>query len=1054
MRHSWRAIALALTLVLFGAMLVDVGTSPHADAAISDTPNTSIPSVETIGTIETSLRDGDLLYIAGDFTSVMGVQRGGLAAIDLSTNTVTSWNPNICGNSFPSTCESDSDINVKAMAIDGTGSSATIYLGGSFKGTSSEDRTNLMAIPANSNHATAWNPIPDAAVTALSIDSASSPHRVYVGGDFSNFGEDADIARSNLAAFEVGDSEPLPFDVSSYLSNTTINALNVDPSIGTLYVGGNFTISPGGSDPDITNLVAFDTDTAEPTSWQPNPDGVVNTIVRDESGTSALIYIGGNFTHVGSDARGRLAAIPANSSSATSWNPGASNSVKTLAITGTGSSATLLVTGTFGILGGQTRFSVGQLAANTNAATSFNTSIGFPSINTAVDDSSRNQIIIGGMFPSANSQNAWSLGTFSTATSELTNDFNVSLPGSVLNTVADGDYIYIGGKFNRVGNKYVTNLAQISRSTNQATNFSTTFVGGGANFQVMGLALDDDTLYVGGNFTEVGGETRSNLAALDTADASVKAWNPGANNIVSDFVIDGTGSSATIYVGGAFTTLGGATRHGLGAVPANSDSATSFDPDLSVGAANNGGGYTASMELSGSGSTATLYVGGSFGYVGTDTRNNFAAIDVSTSQATSLVGNLTSGGDPTAAVVYELALDGNDGRIYLAGTFDEVNGQSRTGLAAFDTSTETLLPWTAEINIEMLHMSGWVFSLAVDGIGDDATIYFGGIYDTINGDSSPGINAVDGTGTVLSWSPSIPILTYSLTLIDGPTKQLITGGATLGDDLYATDITAGTSGAYAFDINATPPTTTTTTTAPTTTTTDPTTSTTFPAQGQKLPIIGDKAYEIKNGSLITHTVPLPSTVLPVKSVLSSNGKMWSLGADGGIFTSPGAKFWGSLGGMHLVSPVVSMALYQDGQGYWVTAQDGGVFSFGHANYFGSMAGTHLNDPVVDIQPTKSGNGYWLTAGDGGVFSFGDARFHGSMANFKLNKPVTAIARTASGDGYYLLGKDGGVFTFGDARYCGSTRVDSPKTAEGLFVAGVGDYYVTYSDGTAAHRVCH
>ena len=65
-------------------------------------------------------------------------------------------------------------------------------------------------------------------------------------------------------------------------------------------------------------------------------------------------------------------------------------------------------------------------------------------------------------------------------------------------------------------------------------------------------------------------------------------------------------------------------------------------------------------------------------------------------------------------------------------------------------------------------------------------------------------------------------------------------------------------------------------------------------------------------------------------------------------------------------------------GYYEVAADGGGFTFGGARFFGSMAGRHLNSPIVGIVPTPGDGGYWLVAADGGIFSFGDAASLGSM----------------------------------------------------------------------------
>jgi hypothetical protein len=69
-----------------------------------------------------------------------------------------------------------------------------------------------------------------------------------------------------------------------------------------------------------------------------------------------------------------------------------------------------------------------------------------------------------------------------------------------------------------------------------------------------------------------------------------------------------------------------------------------------------------------------------------------------------------------------------------------------------------------------------------------------------------------------------------------------------------------------------------------------------------------------------------------------------------------------------------MASTLDGGGYWLAAADGGVFNFGDAPFLGSAGGLHLSTPVVSIAPTRSGDGFWLGTADGSLYTFGDAGY--------------------------------------------------------------------------------
>jgi hypothetical protein len=91
-----------------------------------------------------------------------------------------------------------------------------------------------------------------------------------------------------------------------------------------------------------------------------------------------------------------------------------------------------------------------------------------------------------------------------------------------------------------------------------------------------------------------------------------------------------------------------------------------------------------------------------------------------------------------------------------------------------------------------------------------------------------------------------------------------------------------------------------------------------------------------------------------------------------------------------------MAATLDGGGYWAVASDGGIFSFPDAKFYGSTGNLTLNKPVVGMAATPDTQGYWLVASDGGIFSFPDAKFYGSVPGILqpgqvLNAPVVGMA---------------------------------------------------------------
>jgi hypothetical protein len=106
--------------------------------------------------------------------------------------------------------------------------------------------------------------------------------------------------------------------------------------------------------------------------------------------------------------------------------------------------------------------------------------------------------------------------------------------------------IYVGGSFTKVGP--VTIGAQLLDFTGAAIPPLLRVDG-----VVMAIAADGfGGWYLGGSFTSVQGEARSNLAQLD-AGGGVTSWAPDPNGAVRTIVV----GSGEFYVGGEFTTIAG-----------------------------------------------------------------------------------------------------------------------------------------------------------------------------------------------------------------------------------------------------------------------------------------------------------------------------------------------------------------------------------------------------------------------------------------------------------------------------------------------------------------
>jgi hypothetical protein len=264
------------------------------------------------------------------------------------------------------------------------------------------------------------------------------------------------------------------------------------------------------------------------------------------------------------------------------------------------------------------------------------------------------------------------------------------------------------------------------------------------------LALKAGKLYVGGYFASVGGQSRQNLAAIDTSTGTVTAWNPNPDG----GEIDGlAATNSTVYVSGAFDTIGGQTRSGLAALNTTTGNATAWNPNPT-----GGGVGVQAIALAGS----VLYVGGDFTAIGGQNRKALAAIDTSSGAATAWNPVLALDSPFGGVYVDALAVSGNS--IYIDGNFNYVGGQARQQLAEVDATTGTPTAWNPG------GVGGEVAAFAVT----DSSVYIGGNFAGIGSTTRYYLVEVDrDAGSLTTWNPAVDGRVAALTTSAG---KLYVGG--------------------------------------------------------------------------------------------------------------------------------------------------------------------------------------------------------------------------------------------------------------------------------------
>jgi hypothetical protein len=258
-------------------------------------------------------------------------------------------------------------------------------------------------------------------------------------------------------------------------------------------------------------------------------------------------------------------------------------------------------------------------------------------------------------------------------------------------------------------------------------------VGYQPNGIVRDIIVVGNTAYLGGQFTSLKSAngattvTRNHAAAIDMTTGNVLPWNPNANGIVYSILPSGN----NIYLGGSFTTVGGATHKNLAEVNATSGAVVSAftnssKPNQAVRALVIANG--------------NLYIGGAF----TTPRPYLAEVNATTNTYIPAWQPVVDG------EVRALATDTSQTRIVEGGFQQCATGSGcdgRIAIGAVDTTAGAFVPFAYKGPPTFVPPPGFPYRpFQVIGFAQDGNTLFA--EGTGNGGTALSLNMDDGT---LNW---------------------------------------------------------------------------------------------------------------------------------------------------------------------------------------------------------------------------------------------------------------------------------------------------------------
>ena len=517
----------------------------NADGSL-DLSFNPVSGINRLGTSTAVLGDGKLL-IAGYFYNTATGTRQYVSRLNANGSVDSSYNSNIPYSPYYA--------RVYSIALQPDGK---LLVGGNFTEVNGTPRNGIARLNANGTLDSSFNPGTgvDQSVNTIALQEDG---KVLIGGPFSGVNG---TARPYLARLNVNGSVDSSFKPGSGIADTRASlwAVAVQPD-GKVLIGGSFTSVSQASHSGIARLR---TDGSLDSSFNAITDGngaVLSLAVQPDG----KVLIGGTFTTVNTISRNRIARLNADGSLDPTFDPGfgPSNNVLSLALQPDGK---VLIGGLFGTVNGNaTRGGFARLNADGSLDTTFASSIfaGDAGSVYAITVQPDGKIIRGGQHLAR---------VDATGSLDQTFDPGAGPSGWVFSVVLQSDgRVLIGGLFGTVNGTVRTGLARLNADGSLDGGFDPAVSGGVDGTEVESLALQPDgKVLVGGNFTMVNGTARHSLARLNPDGSLDSSFDPGIIAGGSSSSNDGPArtevhalslqADGELLVGGNFTTVNGVAR--------------------------------------------------------------------------------------------------------------------------------------------------------------------------------------------------------------------------------------------------------------------------------------------------------------------------------------------------------------------------------------------------------------------------------------------------------------------------------------------------------------
>ena len=528
-----------------------------------------------------------------------------------------SFNPNLTGLN---------DV-VDAITVQPDGK---ILVSGSFSFIGGQPRYALARLEPLNGTADSFNPAIGEQIVGIVVQSDG---RILVNGSF--FGLTGGQPRNRIARLDPITGLADSFDPNP--GQSTHPALRVEALVpqpdGKIIAGGYFSAFTPNGEPQVARNYAARLEADGGVEQILNLNAIGAKIVATAIQPDGKILIGGLFKNILGVQRDNIARLNADGTLDQQFDPSSGGEVDAIAVEPDGY---IMVSGAFTDIGQASRHYVARLNGVTGGAFSFNGANPNDRV-TAMVVQPDGKVLLGGAFTNIGGKTRNHIARLDPI-SGLADTFDPNANGAVNSMVWQNN-----GKSGQSGSQSGRGRPRESFRSSAAT----------------------DKILVGGNFSNIGGISRSHLARLDANTGVADTFAPAIDGPIDSIDVQPDGS---IMITGQFSHINGQPCNGIAQLDGVTGMPTAFN------AQNNGAISSMVMQSDGK-----LMVSGVFTSIGGQAHNYLARIDGATGMADGFDANADN-------EVVSLGLPA-DGKILAGGTFDKIGGQERNLFARLVNDT-------------------------------------------------------------------------------------------------------------------------------------------------------------------------------------------------------------------------------------------------------------------------------------------------------------------------------------------------------------------------------